>query len=162
MSSGHLRLDTFCSTGKRQMQIQGCNGGAGRTVVSVCKVAAGIDDAINDANHFTWDGSGYFGHSGWDAGGHETIGALDVLDVLLDADLGKLYFKKNGVLVTSDKWVDGDVLGNFSVMFGSSTNIASATVEIVTDPALFMYPESGYTGFGSGASSSGGRFFHTF
>lgn len=143
MSTGHCRLGGGNSSGKRQVDcING--GGVAQIVVCLCLLASGIDAVINGANHYTYDGTGVLSvPPGWGAG-VAAIGAGDVISMCGDLDAHTASVYKNGALLGG--WA-GLPAGMYSVLFGSTTAIASAGLTILTDPAAFLFPVATFTGF---------------
>ncbi len=156
MSSGHVRLDQGNSTGKRQIDCVNAGGGAAKIVVCLCLLASGIDDAINGADHYTYDGTGVLSvPPGWGTG----VAVLhfgETVSMTVDFEAHTAAVYKDGVLLGG--WT-GLSAGTYSVLFGSTTDIATASVEIISDPDDFPFPVSGYTGFGTDpAPAASGNF----
>ncbi len=150
LSTGHARIDAFNKSGKRQIEIRYVSGTTSGPVLSLGRNVAVPFPAIS-GDFWTFDGSGYFGHNG----GYTFVGgaltAGDVLTLLWDGDAGNLSFMKNGVLIGGAPWSPGSVApGEFmSVSVAPWTNVSSCVVDVITDPADFVYPQAGYTGFKS-------------
>lgn len=147
VTTGYARFTPYNSDGKRQVDIRYVGGGTNAQVWVGFLSNAGTAPA---ASGFVYDGLGYFGHNGFDGGGHATLAINDILSVAWDADAGGLVYYKNGVVIAGNaSWSTGDVLGTMTVAITGSTNVSQCSVDIITDPALFLYPVAGYTGFSS-------------
>ncbi len=154
-AGGYARLNTFVSSGKRRIEFL-YQGGSANIAVSLGTNVV-VPYPANTVNFWTYDGTGYFGHSGWDGGGHASLAGNDVVGLNWDADAGTISFDKNGVVIAGQPAWAG-ILGSMSVSVAPTTSPGICVTTITTDPDLFAFPVSGYTGFGTAPPAAGGNF----